>query len=65
MNFVEDQKTTAETIFMVGGVPIKNISEFKYLGRIVAYNDDDWPAVNRNLKNTRTVCVSLEVTTYR
>jgi hypothetical protein len=53
--FAEHQKTAAETIFTVNGVPIKNVSEFKYLGRIVAYNDDDWPAVIWNLKKARIV----------
>lgn len=48
-----NKKTVAETVFTVQGVPIKNVSEFKYLGRVVERNDDDWPAVNRNLQKAR------------
>ena len=47
------KKTVAETVFTVLGVPIKNVEEFKYLGRVVARNDNDWPTVNRNLQRAR------------
>jgi hypothetical protein len=47
------KKTVAETVFTVNGNPIKNVPEFKYLGRMVEKGDDDWPAVNRNLKRAR------------
>ena len=50
---VVNKKTVAETVFTVQGVSIKNVSEFKYLGRVVNKNDDDWPAVNRNLQKAR------------
>lgn len=47
------RKTVAETVFTVLEVPIKNVDEFKYLGRVVSRKDDDWPAVNRNLTRAR------------
>jgi hypothetical protein len=50
---VVNKKTVVETVFTVQGVPIKNVSEFKYLGRVVEKNDDDRPAVNRNLQKAR------------
>ena len=30
------------------GSPIESVREFKYLGRILAVTDDDWPEVVRN-----------------
>lgn len=42
-----------ETVFTVNGVPIRNVSEFKYLGRVVENSDNDGPAVNRNLTKAR------------
>ena len=45
-----NKETVAGTVFHVQGVPIETVSEFKYLGRVVKNNDDDWPAVNQNLK---------------
>jgi hypothetical protein len=34
----------------VKGKPIKTVLEFKYLGRVVKNNDDNWSAVNQNVK---------------
>jgi hypothetical protein len=48
-----NKKTVAETVFTVSGEPIKNVEEFKYLGRIVSCKDSDWPTVNWNLKRAR------------
>ena len=45
-----NKETIAETVFYVQGVPIEIVSEFKYLGRVVKNNDDDWSAVNQNVK---------------
>jgi hypothetical protein len=33
-----------ETIFTISGTPIKTVDTFKYLGRILEKNDDDWPS---------------------
>ena len=40
-------------VFNISGVPIKNVKEFKYLGRILEDRDSDAPAVARNLKRAR------------
>ncbi len=48
-------ETVKETVFTVNGAPIRNVSEFKYLGRVVESNDNDGPAVNRNLTKARVV----------
>ena len=50
-----NKKTVAETVFTVSGEPIKNVDEFKYLGRKVSCKDSDWPTVNWNLKRARAV----------
>ena len=43
----------ARAVFKVNGQPIETVSEFKYLGRVLADNDDDWPAVKANIKKAR------------
>ena len=48
-----NKKTVKETVFTVNGIPIETVKEFKYLGRVVKNNDDDWPAVNQNIKRAR------------
>jgi hypothetical protein len=47
------QKAANETVFKINGRPIKCVKEFKYLGRILDDNDDDLPAINRNLNRAR------------
>ena len=42
-----------ELTFTVLGTPIERIKEFKYLGRILEESDDDWPALQSNLKKAR------------
>ena len=49
----EEQKTAEQTIFYIGEYPIKNVREFKYLGRILDDEDKDSPAIARNLKRAR------------
>ena len=46
-------RAVVETVFNVDGVPIENVSEFKYLGRVVKSNDDDRPAMKANMKKAR------------
>ena len=48
-----NKKAVLETVFSVQGTPIETVTEFKYLGRVVEKNDDDWPTVNRNIKRAR------------
>ena len=40
-----ETREKSERAFEVYGAPIKSVSEFKYLGRILTATDDDWPAV--------------------
>ena len=49
----EANKAAAQTIFNINGQPIEIVSEFKYLGRILAHDDDDWPAIRTNIKKAR------------
>jgi hypothetical protein len=45
-----NKETVKDMVFTVYGGPIKIVTEFKYLGRVVEKKDDDWPAVNRNMR---------------
>ena len=36
--------------FLAYGELLKAMRQFKYLGRVVSYNDNDTPAVRRNIK---------------
>ena len=35
--------------------PLNRVTQFKYLGRIMSYDDNDTPAVRRNIKRARRV----------
>jgi hypothetical protein len=48
-----NKSVIANTVFTVDGVPLKQVNEFKYLGRILEKNDNNWPAINRNAKRAR------------
>ena len=49
----ETTRESTEQAFEAYGAPIKNVKEFKYLGRVLTANDDDWPAVVGNLGKAR------------
>ena len=42
-----------EVEFTLNGVPLTKVTQFLYLGRPLAYNNSDWPALYRNLKKAR------------
>ena len=44
-----DTQESAERAFEAYGEPIKNVTEFKYLGRVLTAGDDEWLAVVGNL----------------
>ena len=44
---------SSERAFEAYGEPIKNVSDFKYLGRLMTAGDDDWLAVVGNLGKSR------------
>ena len=50
-----NKESATTTSFKVGSTTIKNVEEFKYLGRIIDKDDDDWPAVKRNITRARAV----------
>ena len=41
------------------GVPLSQVTSFKYLGRVLDTEDDNWPEVVRNLRRTRQKWVRL------
>jgi hypothetical protein len=47
------QQAAREFTFTVAGTPIERVKEFKYLGRVLDESDDDWPALQSNLKKAR------------
>jgi hypothetical protein len=46
---IEVTRRANEQVFTVYGAPLKSVATFKYLGRPLTFNDDDWPALYRNL----------------
>jgi hypothetical protein len=48
-----NKKAVRDTVFYVQGVPIENVKELKYLGRVVNNKDDDQPTVMENLRKAR------------
>jgi hypothetical protein len=45
----EDTSKAREVVFTVEGVPLDSERWFVYLGRLLSADDDDWPAVLRNM----------------
>jgi hypothetical protein len=41
------------TTFSINSLPIDCIKEFKYLGRYFSEDDNDWKAINGNIKRVR------------
>jgi hypothetical protein len=41
-------------VFTVYGGPIQIVTEFKYLGQVVEKQDDDWPAMNWNIRRAQS-----------
>ncbi len=42
-----------DVVFTVADAPLERVSTFKYLGRVIAMNNSDWPALFHNLKKAR------------
>ena len=49
----EAAKTKAETELLVYAQKMANVGAFKYLGRLLFTNDDDWPEVVTNLSKVQ------------
>ena len=45
----EELRESFDRAFQAYGAPLENVTEFKYLGRVITLRDDDWPAVAGNL----------------
>ena len=54
-----ETQENAERAFHAYGKPMEEVSEFRYLGRLLTATDDDWPAVAGNIRKTRVSWVSL------
>ena len=48
-----ETRENSEQAFKAYGEPMEAVSEFKYLGRILTAIDDNWRAVDGNIKKAR------------
>ena len=48
-----EMRESTERDFEAYGEPIRNVTEFKYLGRVLTAGDNDWLAVVGNLGKAR------------
>ena len=46
-------------VITIGGVPLGVVQIYQYLGRLLACNDNDWPAIQTQLKKARSRWGSL------
>ena len=46
-------RESTERDFEAYGDPLENVTEFKYLERVMTVGDDDWPVVVGNLQRAR------------
>ena len=44
---------TSDAVIMANGIPLERVDMFRYLGRLLAGNNNDWPAVFHNLVKAR------------
>ena len=44
---------TNEVVFTINGQQLDRVGEFNYLGRLMLWNNSDWPAMYRNIKKAR------------
>ena len=49
----EDARQAREVVFTVCGQPLESVLFFKYLGRLLTSQDDDFPALYKNLAKSR------------
>ena len=49
----EEAALAREVRFSVKGVPLEQVPEFRYLGRLLSSTDDDWPTIYSNLSKAR------------
>jgi hypothetical protein len=39
--------------FTVNEMPLRQVNEFKYLGRVLDKKDNEWPSINCNIKRAK------------
>ena len=49
----EELRESLERAFQAYVVPLDNVTEFKYLGRVMTAGDDNWREVAGNVQNAR------------
>ena len=49
----EESRRSTTVAFQAYGRPLVEVSEFKYLGRLLTYSDGYWPAVVGNMRKAR------------
>ena len=52
---VKEERVVTSTVFSAYRRPLEMGNSFRYLRRIISVEDDDWPAVIRNLEKARAV----------
>ena len=48
-----ESRAALSRTFSAYGETLKSVRQFKYLGRIVSYDNNDTPAIRRNIKKAR------------
>ena len=51
----EGARALTRTFTAYGETELRRVERFKYMGRVLSYNDSDTPAIRRNLKRERQV----------
>ena len=51
----EEEREATARAFRAYGRPLEMVTSFRYLGRVISEEDNDWLAVARNLSWTRAV----------
>ena len=55
----EEAQEGKERTMTAYGVPLSQVTSFKYMGRFLATEDDNWTSVVRNLRRARHKCARL------
>ena len=48
-----ETRENSERAFKAYGEPMETVSDFRYLGRLLTATDNDWPAVDGNIKKAQ------------
>ena len=49
----EESRTGIERVITAYGYPLSQVTSFKYLGQVIAEEDNDWPSVVRKLRTPK------------